>query len=119
MGLRDRKATATLAALRDVDGVIGSFVVSEQGELLGQDMPRYIDREVLAELGPRAARIFDTWAVSGRGAECLLRFHGHKLYLRNSGTSLMCALLDPGVHLPSLRTAMTMVGRKLGVQDSA
>ena len=48
-----------LAAMRDVDGVHGSFVVTRAGALAGKDLPAMFDDAVLTEVGRRIARLHE------------------------------------------------------------
>jgi predicted regulator of Ras-like GTPase activity (Roadblock/LC7/MglB family) len=102
-----------LRSLRDVQGVTGSFVTSHDGQLLWRDMPAYFPNEALAEVAPRAARIFESWSADTENAECLVRFAEHKLYLHRLPDGLLCALLRSDVHMPSMRTAVHLVCRHL------
>jgi hypothetical protein len=103
-----------LRSLRDVQGVAGSFVTSGEGELLWRDMPAYFPSETLAEVAPRAARIFESWSADSHDAECVVRFADHKLYLHRLPDGLLCALLRADAHMPSMRTAVSLVSRHLG-----
>ena len=48
-----------LAALRDVAGVHGSFVLSLTGELVGKDLPAVFHDELFVEVGGRLARLVE------------------------------------------------------------
>jgi predicted regulator of Ras-like GTPase activity (Roadblock/LC7/MglB family) len=103
-----------LRSLRDVQGVAGSFVTSADGELLWRDMPAYFPSETLSEVAPRAARIFESWSADSDDAECVVRFADHKLYLHRLADGMLCALLRADTHMPSMRTAVSLVSRHLG-----
>lgn len=103
-----------LAPLRDIEGVEGSFIVSQTGQVLCHDMPYHFDAGTLGEVGPRASRIFEAWSLEPNRSECLLRFIDHKLYMRGIDGAVLCALVTPDVHLTGMRTAAQLVGRRLG-----
>lgn len=101
-----------LRLLRDVEGVIGSFVWSKSGALLGRDLPARFDDEVLGEVGQRIARIYE--AFEGAGDEldrATLVFAGSKLHLREVDSAFIAVLAQPHVHEPALTMAMHVLGR--------
>ncbi|MDD9936182.1 MAG: hypothetical protein OXT09_21400 [Myxococcales bacterium] len=104
---------AVLQSLRDLPGVLGSFV-HDGAELLCRDLPAYFDDEALAEAGPRAMRIMETWCEAGEQSDCVLRFEEQRLYLRTIERGILCVVFSPEVAVPALRTATGMVGRRLG-----
>ncbi len=101
-----------LQSLRDLPGVLGSFV-HDGAELLCRDLPAYFDDEALAEAGPRAMRIMETWCEAGEQSDCVLRFEEQRLYLRTIERGVLCVVFGPEVAVPALRTATGMVGRRL------
>ena len=52
-----------LAALRDVAGVHGSFVLRPTGELLGKDLPAVFHDDLFVEVGARLSRFVETMAA--------------------------------------------------------
>jgi hypothetical protein len=102
-----------LRSLRDVPGVAGSFVMTSDAQLLWRDMPAYFQSDTLARIAPRAACIFESLSVDCDPAECVIRFAEHKLYLRSLPGALLCTLLTADVHMPSIRTAVNLIGRHL------
>jgi predicted regulator of Ras-like GTPase activity (Roadblock/LC7/MglB family) len=104
----------TLNGLRDVDDVHGSFLLGPEGELLARDLPAVFHAELFAEVGPRIARLRDTFDPSGsEPTSATLRFADHKLYLRSLGTSVLCVLTGAKVNVPALRMAMNLVARRV------
>ena len=68
----------SLRTLRDVEGVFGSFVMSGTGTLVSKDLPEVFDDEVLAEVGPRITRLYETFASGGDELETvMLRYFEH------------------------------------------
>ncbi|MEO6602765.1 MAG: roadblock/LC7 domain-containing protein [Polyangiaceae bacterium] len=103
-----------LAAMRDVDGVHGSFVVTRAGALAGKDLPPMFDDAVLAEVGRRIVRLHDGLCADGEDFEhCVMRFADHKLYLRSVPNGFLCVLSTDGVNTPALKMALTLTSRRV------
>lgn len=106
-----------LSSLRDVDGIIGSFVVNSDGELVAQDLPAYF-ADVAEEVAPRIHRLCDALSLSeGAVSACTVRYTNHKLTLRLVQGALLAVLTGTAVNAPALRTAMNLVARKCAAQD--
>jgi predicted regulator of Ras-like GTPase activity (Roadblock/LC7/MglB family) len=103
----------TLAGLRDVDEVQGSFVLSRGGELIARDLPAVFHAELFADVGPRLARLRDTFDPGHGSSTLTMRFTDHKLYVRSVGDKLLCVLGAAAVNEPALRMAMNLVARQL------
>ena len=103
-----------LAAMRDVDGVHGSFVVTRAGALAGKDLPAMFDDAVLTEVGRRIARLHEG-LCAGRDDfdQCVMRFADHKLYLRSIQNGFLCALTTNTVNTPALKMALTLTARRV------
>lgn len=103
-----------LAAMRDVDGVHGSFVVTRTGQLAGKDLPPMFDDAVLSEVGRRVARLHDGLCAGGDDFEqCVMRFADHKLYLRSVPSGFLCVLSTNSVNTPALKMALTLTSRRV------
>lgn len=103
-----------LAAMRDVDGVHGSFVVNRQGALAGKDLPPMFDDTVLTEVGRRVVRLHDGLCAEGQDFDhCVMRFADHKLYLRTVPNGFLCVLSTNGVNTPALKMALTLTSRRV------
>src|SRR5580692_2142930 len=103
-----------LRMLRDVDGVHGSFVVAGSGMLVDSDLPSVFDAEVLGEVGPRVARLYETFFSGGGDMEtCVLRYAEHKLYIRRMTWGIIAVLSTVGVNLPALRMVANLVIRRI------
>jgi predicted regulator of Ras-like GTPase activity (Roadblock/LC7/MglB family) len=112
--------SSALNGLRDVDDVHGSFLVGPEGELLARDLPAVFHAELFAEVGPRLARLRDTFDPTGaEPTSATLRFADHKIYLRSLGTSLLCVLTGAKVNVPALRMAMNLVARRVEARGVA
>jgi predicted regulator of Ras-like GTPase activity (Roadblock/LC7/MglB family) len=108
---------SALSSLRDVEGIIGSFVVNSDGVLVAQDLPAYF-AGVAEEVGPRVHRLCDALSLSeGAVSTCTVRYSNHKLALRSVNGALLAVLTVASVNAPALRMAMNLVARKCAAQD--
>jgi len=103
-----------LSAMRDVDGVHGSFVITKTGALAGKDLPAMFDDAVLTEVGRRIARLNEGLCAGGQDFDnCVMRFADHKLYLRSVPNGFLCVLSTNGVNTPALKMALTLTSRRV------
>ncbi|HVU05014.1 MAG TPA: roadblock/LC7 domain-containing protein [Polyangiaceae bacterium] len=109
------KIKAVLGSLSDVEGVLGSFVITDQGGLLGSTMPAVFDADVFSEAGPRLARLIEASSALADGFKgCVLKFAEHRLFVREVSGAFLGVLLSAAASLPALRVATNLVARKLG-----
>jgi predicted regulator of Ras-like GTPase activity (Roadblock/LC7/MglB family) len=110
----------SLRTLRDVEGVFGSFVVSGSGSLVSKDLPSVFGDDVLAEVGPRIARLYETFASGGDELDSVvLRYFEHKLYVRKMTWGLLGILSGVQVNLPALRMVGNLVARRIDPEVAA
>lgn len=103
-----------LYLLRDVEGVHGSFVLTEGGSPVDLDMPEGYDEVLLADVGPRIARMFETFASEGKDIETfMVRFAEHKLFVRQMTWGIVGVMVSSTVNLPALRMAVNLVVRRI------
>lgn len=103
-----------LSALRDIEGVQGSFVLrAGDGQLLGRDLPAAIDDGVLINIGPRIDRLLDIVTASPPTDFMALRFGDQRLDVKRIGSAELCILADATVSAPALRMAIRLVERML------
>lgn len=103
-----------LHVLRDVHGVYGSFVVADTGSLVDRDLPAAFDDALFEDVGPRVARLFETFVSGGRELEtCMLRYADFKLYVRKMTWGIMGVLSSADVNLPALRMVANLVVRRI------
>jgi len=103
-----------LSALRDVDGVFGSFAVTKTGAIAGKDLPAMFDDHVLASVGPRLMRLQETLSASGKTLDsCVLHFADHKLHVRILQNGLLCVLTTSHANASALKMAVTLTARRV------
>ncbi len=107
----------TLKALRDVQGIEGSFVVGESGNLLAREMPAIFTDDLVCEATPRIARLAETFQSAAVDFEtCVLRFADHLLYIRRLVKGSLCVLTRGDVNTPALKMAVNLAQRRLSTE---
>ena len=107
--------SASLATMKDVGGVMGSFVCTPNGRLVAREIPAMFEDGVLAEAGSRLVRMREAFAAGGDEVEAgVVRFRDHRVYLRSVGDSLLCILAEGSVNMAALRMAANLVARRIG-----
>ena len=113
--MSSEQAAQILAALRDVRGVQGSFILSDEGALLARDMGALLNEELLAEIGPRATRLCETFSADATPVtSCSLRFADLMLFLRPVPGAVLCVLSTLDVNMPALKMGVNLTARRLG-----
>jgi predicted regulator of Ras-like GTPase activity (Roadblock/LC7/MglB family) len=108
------EGTNILTGLRDMEGIIGSFVVSSDGAVVGRDLPSVFDDDTLHGVAPRLVRLREGIASdSVDPAAMVLRYSEHKLHIRPVGEGLLCVLSESSVNTPALRVGMKLVARRI------
>jgi predicted regulator of Ras-like GTPase activity (Roadblock/LC7/MglB family) len=106
---------ASLATLKDVAGIAGSFVCTPNGRVVAREISPLFDDSVLVEAGSRLVRMREAFAAGGDELEVgVVRFRDHRIYLKSVGDSLLCILAEGAVNMPSLRMAANLVSRRIG-----
>jgi len=118
VGPEDRAGFADdlLTALRDLEGIWGSFVLSADGALVLWDVPHPITEQALDEVAPRVMRIRDVLAGAGAADAsyaCVLRFAEHRLCFTSWDHGVVCVLASAAANLAALKMAMTLTLRRL------
>ena len=104
----------SLAGLRDVAGVQGSFALRLTGELVGKDLPAVFHDELFLEVGARLSRFVETLAADGdEVSSAVLRFDEHRLHVTRFAHGLLAVITTSEVNLAALRMALTLTARRL------
>lgn len=105
---------SSLATLRDVAGIAGSFVCTASGRLVAREIPPLFEDAVLAEAGSRLVRIGETFATGGDTLEfAIVRYGENRLYLKAVSGGMLCIVVAGEVNMPALRMAANLVSRRI------
>ena len=86
---------ASLATLKDVAGIMGSFVCTPDGRLVSREISAVFDDGVLAEAGSRLLRMREAFAAGGDELEVgVIRFRDHRIYMKTVGNSMLMILAE-------------------------
>jgi predicted regulator of Ras-like GTPase activity (Roadblock/LC7/MglB family) len=103
-----------LGSVRDVEGVQGSFALSQSGGLLAKDLPAVFDESLFAVVGPRLLRFHEALESQGETLrQVVLRFAQHKLHVRSVGFGFFCVLCDLNTNTAALSMAMGLAAKEL------
>ncbi len=113
-----------LQALRDIEGVYGSFILDAAGKLLARDLPGIFEDHTLNESGERISRLWTVLSESAPPEHALLEFAEYSLFLRglfSRGTlaGCLCVVVPPTVNLLALRLAAKWVARAFDPSEGA
>ncbi len=98
-----------LAALKDIHGVEGSFVMNTNGELVCRQMPAIFADEIFAEVGRRLLSIYSTFDLQvSQFDDLLLKFDGYWLYIRRAAHGFLSILTAETVNYPALKMASNL-----------
>ena len=98
-----------LAALKDIHGVEGSFVMNVNGDLVCRHMPTIFADEIFPELGRRLLNIYSTFDLQvSQFDDLLLKFEGYWLYIRRAAHGFLSILTTESVNYPALKMASNL-----------
>lgn len=104
----------SLATLKDVAGIMGSFVCTPDGRLVSREIPALFDDGALTEAGSRLLRMREAFAAGGDEMDVgVIRFRDHRIYMKAVGSSLLMIVAEGDVNMPALRMAANLVGRRI------
>jgi len=107
-----------LTTLKDIDRVLGSFVLDVDGGLLARDMPGVFDDETLRAAGARLVRLRSALSTDKEPFEqCCARFGENLLLLRAAGARTLCVLAPREANLTALHMGATLVARRVASMD--
>jgi len=108
---------STLRALRDVQGIEGSFVCNESGAPLALELPPIFTPELIGEASPRIARLGETFESAGVDFEtCVLKYGEFMVYVRRLLKGFLCVITQGGVNSPALKMAVNLAQRRLSAE---
>jgi len=104
----------TLVALRDVQGIEGSFIIGDSGALLSKELPAIFNDSLFSELGARINRLKESFLSNGDEVESgLLKYADHRLYLRSVVKGTLGIITSANVNMPALRMAVNLALRRV------
>ena len=104
----------SLATLKDVAGVAGSFVCTGGGELLAREIPAVFEDRVLGEAGSRLLRMGEAFAAAGDDLDmAVVRYGEQRVYLKWLSGGLLCVVVTGRVNMPALRMGANLVCRRI------
>lgn len=105
---------SVLSALRDIEGVLGSFVVDADGQILASDLPQMFEPAALSNASLHLSRLRAALESTGSGFDsCVARFGPHLLVLRALHAHTLCVLCPEGTNLPAVQMSSTLIARRL------
>jgi predicted regulator of Ras-like GTPase activity (Roadblock/LC7/MglB family) len=105
---------AVLNGLRDVEGVLGSFVLDADGQLLARDLPPLFDGDMLTRASLHLSRLRAALESDGSTFEaCVARFGPHLVLLRAAKDLTLCVLLPRGTNLGAVQMSASLIARRL------
>jgi predicted regulator of Ras-like GTPase activity (Roadblock/LC7/MglB family) len=103
-----------LGALRDIDGVLGSFIVDGEGRVVARDVPLLFEAAALGRAAEHLARLRAALESEGGSlSSCVARFGDHLLIVRAVGADTLGVLCPRGTNLPAVQMGCTLVTRRL------
>jgi predicted regulator of Ras-like GTPase activity (Roadblock/LC7/MglB family) len=103
-----------LASLRDINGVTGSFIVGTGGQLVARDTSALLSEDILAPVGPRLVRLWDTLREVDKSLDqAVISYESQKLYVRPVVQGLLCTIVPLGTNMPALRMAVNLLLKKI------
>jgi predicted regulator of Ras-like GTPase activity (Roadblock/LC7/MglB family) len=109
-----------LSALKDIPGVLGSFVLTPQGALAGREMPAIYPDDIFPELGRRLATIGEVLeSQMGKTREMLMKFEGYWVFVRHTAECLFAVLVAEATNFPALRMATNVALKQITDQLKA
>ncbi len=111
---------STLNSLKDIPGVIGSFVLNAQGGLIAREMPTVYTDAIFPDLGRRLVSVGEVLEQQTTAfQELLLKFEGSWLFVRRTAQCMLSVLVAESVNYPALRMATNVALKQLGDQITA
>jgi hypothetical protein len=102
---------ALLDELRQVSGVVGSMLVSTEGELVLQRLPGEMAARA-RDAAPRLAVLLEALAAGKPIHSFCLRFFEHRLHVVPVSGAFLCVLSELWSSSPVLKMAMHVTGRR-------
>lgn len=103
---------ALLEDLRQMSGVVGSMLISSDGDLISHSLPSELSDSVRAG-APRLSVLLEALSAGRPAKSYSLRFSSHRLLVQAVEGAFLCVLCEVSGTSPLLRMAMNVTGRRL------
>jgi predicted regulator of Ras-like GTPase activity (Roadblock/LC7/MglB family) len=115
----NHRLIAILGSLRDIEGVLGSFISLTGGQLLASDMPENCSPATLEAVAARVQRLCDAFVSMGQQFESTtLAFAHYRLHICATESAFIGAVLAKQVNMSALKMAATLALRDLSTELS-
>jgi predicted regulator of Ras-like GTPase activity (Roadblock/LC7/MglB family) len=105
---------AILASLRDIEGVLGSFIWLSDGQVLATDMPEDCQPETIDAVAARVQRLCEAFTGMGQHFESTtLAFAQYRLHVCTQEHAFVAAVLANHVNMAALKMAAKLALREL------
>lgn len=103
-----------LTALKDIPGVVGSFVLADQGALLCREMPAIYPDAIFPELARRLVGMKEAVETQASPfSDLLLKFDAFWLLNRRASKCTLSILTTQAVNYPALRMATNVALKQI------
>ncbi len=103
-----------LNALRDIPGVVGSFVLADSGPLICREMPAIYPDNIFPEMGRRLSGMKDAMETQTEPySDLLLKFDEYWLLSRRASKCTLNILATQTVNYPALRMATNVALKQI------
>jgi predicted regulator of Ras-like GTPase activity (Roadblock/LC7/MglB family) len=103
-----------LTALKDIPGVVGSFVLADQGALLCREMPAIYPDELFSELARRLVGVKEAVETQASPfSDLLLKFDAFWIVSRRASQCTLSILTTQSVNYPALRMATNVALKRI------
>jgi predicted regulator of Ras-like GTPase activity (Roadblock/LC7/MglB family) len=106
-----------LIALKDIPGVVGSFVLNEKGLLVSREMPAVYPDEIYPEMGRRLVGVYE--AIASQAAalgDLVLKFDSYWFLCRRTAQCFLGVLTTESVNYPALKMATNVALKQIDEQ---
>jgi predicted regulator of Ras-like GTPase activity (Roadblock/LC7/MglB family) len=103
-----------LRSLRDIEGVLGSFIWLQDGRLLASDVPESCPPATLQAVAERVQRLYDALVSTGDTFDnTTLAYSQYKLHVCAVKDAFIGAVLSSHVNMSALKMAVALARRDL------
>jgi len=106
-----------LAALKDIPGVVGSFVLNDKGTLVSREMPAIYPDAIYPEMGRRLVGVYEAIALQVTSlGDLVLKFEGYWFLCRRTAQCFLGILTTEAVNFPALKMATNVALKQIDEQ---